>query len=81
MALWFGYFFLEPVYLKSVDVYRLKIVGQFITGNMKKFDKLEPRGQAIVRAAIMAGFLGHGSKKGQAKFWKPVCKGLIEKKR
>lgn len=77
MALWFGYFFLEPVYLKSVDVYRLKIVGQFITGNMKKYETMEPLGQAIVRAAIMAGFLGHGSKKAQAKFWKPVCRGLI----
>lgn len=77
MALYFGYFFLEPVYFKPVDVIRLKIVGQFITGNMKKYKEMGPRGQAIVRAAITAGFLGHGSKKAQAKFWKPVCRGLI----
>ena len=77
MALCFVYFFLEPVYFKPVDVIRLKIVGQFITGNMKKYEKMESRGQAIVRTAITAGFLGYGSKKSQAKFWKPVCRGLI----
>ena len=77
MALYFGYFFLEPVYFKSVDVIRLKIVGQFITGNMKNYEKLEPLGKSAVRAAITAGFLGYGSKKQQAKFWKPLCRGLI----
>ena len=76
MALYFGYFFLKPVYFRAVDVIRIKIVGQLIISHSEKFETLESMGQAVFRAAIMAGVLGYGSKKGQAKFWKPVCKEL-----
>lgn len=76
MVLYFGYFLLKPVYFRSVDVVRIKIVGQFIIGRSKKYEKLEPMGQAIIRSAIMAGVLGYGSKKGQAKFWKPILQGV-----
>lgn len=74
MGLYFGHFLLKPVYFRPVDVVRTKFVGQFIIGHSKKYEKLEPMGQAIIRSAIMAGVLGYGSKKGQAKFWKPVLK-------